>query len=335
MSSRTVFNTSLAATTKADGTPVSAEGLNADLFYHVGVDPATPSGTPDTVVTDPSAYGLMNAALARDTASGVVYLGWYQRGSTKGTGYYVKAILPAPAAAREAPRSNGQGLPDNSPAQGVALAARVGGGVYLAYCEASKTQRCARIDLWKVGSASALRVPRSAGADASQVSLSAGPGGRLVVGWFSRAAKVIRVVRTNTAATRFGVVRTVKPPVKAADLAFFDGLFTESSRGPMDLVANVQRFSGGAPIAFFHTQVLPGLSLSARPRPVPRGKKVVFRVRDAGQPVAGAKVRFLGRTLTTNGKGKASIKADVAKGRYKAIARKGGYFRAIVKVRVR
>lgn len=339
LSSHTVFNTSLAATTQADGTPVSAEGLNANLWYHVGVDSATPSGTADTLVTNPTAFALTHAALVRDNKSNAIYLGWYQSGSTKGTGYYVKRILPASSPAKMAPRSSGQGLPDNSPRQGVALAARAGGGVYLAFCQPSKTLQCARVNLWKVGSRKVRAVPGSGTGSAIQVSLSAGRGGRLVVGWFDNARKVVRVVRTNTRVTAFGVVRTIKPPVKASDLVFFDGLFTESSSGRIDVVANVQRFSGGAPTAFYHTQVLPGLSLRATPNSVRHGHptRVTLRVTDAGQAVAGAKVRLLGHTAKTGRQGRVSIlvRASTPKGHYRAVATKPGYFHGAAKVTVR
>lgn len=339
LSSNSVFNTSLAATTKADGTPVSAEGLNAALYYHVGVDSAIPSSTPDTQVTDATAYALTSSTLARDTKSGAVYLGWFQNGNSKGTGYYVKQILPSSGPAKQAPRSNDQGLPDSSPRQGVALAARAGGGVYLAYCEPTKAQGCARIGLWKVGSKTVRTVPGSSRGNSIHVSLSAGSGGRLVVGWFDNTRKVIRVVRTNTSATAFGVVRTLKPPVKASDLVFFDGLFTEATSGRIDVVANVQRFSGGAPTAFFHTQVLPGLSLRSQPRTVIHGRatRVTFTVTDAGQAVSNARVRFLGHSLRTSRTGRASIivRASTPKGHYRATATKAGYFHGATTVTVR
>ena len=58
-----------------------------------------------------------------------------------------------------------------------------------------------------------------------------------------------------------------------------------------------------------------------------------YRVLDAGFGVAGASVRVGGRTLTTDGKGRAKVK--LARGRYKATASKTNYVSASVRFRIR
>ncbi|MDH4346221.1 MAG: hypothetical protein OEW31_07800, partial [Thermoleophilia bacterium] len=69
--------------------------------------------------------------------------------------------------------------------------------------------------------------------------------------------------------------------------------------------------------ATWHTQVLPPLSLAAK-----KGKSAVtFVVTDAGDPVAGAKVSFAGKSVTTNAAGKATAPS----GSGKAKATKAGY----------
>jgi hypothetical protein len=336
LSSHTVLNQPLAATTELDGTPVSAEGLNSTIFYHVGVDPSIPAAAPDHLLTHGSAFSLANNTLVRDK-DGSIYIGWYE-GSNTAAGYWVKKILPAGGTPMLAPHSKDVSLPDNEPFGPVALAARVGGGVYLAYCQPSKSEQCAQIDLWKVGSKTVRVVPGSASGAPVHVTLSAGAKGRLVVAWFDKVKSVIRVVRTNTHATAWGVIRTVAPPVKANNIAFFDGLFSESSSGRIDLVANVQQFSNGAPVALYHTQVLEGLKVTASPTKVSHlhSTTVTFKVTDAGEAVAGATVSFDGHKAHTNSKGIAKIK--VAKGHSKggktATASKTGYYKATCSVKI-
>jgi hypothetical protein len=64
--------------------------------------------------------------------------------------------------------------------------------------------------------------------------------------------------------------------------------------------------------------VQPKLSLTAT-----GGKILKFRVTDAGDPVAGAKVKIGGKTLTTSASGFARI--DLPKGKVSATASAPGY----------
>jgi hypothetical protein len=336
LSSHTVLNQPIAATTEADGTPVSAEGLNSTIFYHVGVDPSVPAAIPDQQLTHGSAYSLGNNTLVRGK-DGSIYIGWYE-GSNTAAGYWVQKILPSKGAPMLAPHSKDVNLPDNEPFGPVALAARVGGGVYLAYCQPSKSEQCAQIDLWKVGTKTVRVVPGSTSGAPIHVTLSAGAKGRLVVAWFDKTNSVIRVVRTNTHATAWGVIRTVAPPVKASNLASFDGLFAESSSGRIDLVADVQQFSNNAPVALYHTQVLEGLKVTASPTKVSHlhTTTVTFTVTDAGEAVAGATVSFDGHTAHTTSKGvaKISVKKGQKKGSKTATASKTGYYKGVVTVKI-
>jgi hypothetical protein len=59
----------------------------------------------------------------------------------------------------------------------------------------------------------------------------------------------------------------------------------------------------------------------------------VFRVTDAGDAVPGAAVRVAGQTLTTNGRGQASVR--LPSGRYTATASKDKYVSARAALRVR
>jgi len=334
LSSHTVFNQSIAATTRLDGTPVAAEGLNGTSYFHVGVDAAIPAATADQTFTHGSAFSIGNESVARDK-NGTVYAAWYE-GSNTAQGYWVRTILPSLGAASLAPHSKDVGLADNEPRGAVALAARTGGGVYLAYCVASKTAPCTHIDLWKVGASTVKVVPGSAGShDVRHVTIAAGAKGRIVVGWYDQTKGVVKVVRTNTYATAWGVVRSIKPPVPVSQLAFFNGLFLEASSGRIDVVANVQRSST---TALYHTQVLAGLKLKASPTKISHTHSTVitFTVSDAGEAVANATVSFLGHKAHTNSHGIAKI--TVAKGQKPgtktATASKSLYYKATVSVKV-
>jgi hypothetical protein len=334
LSSNKGFNQTLAASTESDGTPITSEGIYTKLFFHVGIDASTPAAIADGEIDGPAGTTLENAALARDK-DGSVWAAWFQELGTNQS-YYVKRVWPSPPLpAVRVPGSGRLTWGDNEPAQQVAFAPRVGGGLYLAYCQATSVKACDHVALWKVGAAKATAVPGSSGGHASHVTLSAAPGGRLVVGWYDGTKSLIDVVRTNAKATAYGALRTVKLPSKTLAL---DGLFSESSSGRIDLIANLQHDSTGRPVAFWQTQVFAGLKVTATPRSVSHTHTttVTFKVTDAGAAVAGATVSFLGHTAHTNSKGIAKI--TVAKGQKKgtktATVSKTLYYKGTVSVKI-
>jgi len=143
------------------------------------------------------------------------------------------------------------------------------------------------------------------------------------------------VVRTNTAATRFGVLRTVKAPPKTI---VFSGLQVEASSGRQDIIANTTLTTPPNPVLFWHTQVLPGLRLAASPRTFSHhsAAAVTFTVTDAGQPVASARVSCLGKKGTTSSKGRVrlSFPAGEAAGKHVCTATKRTYAAGKVTIRV-
>jgi len=169
--------------------------------------------------------------------------------------------------------------------------------------------------------------------DAGHTGLAAGPDGRLWVFW-DRDHKVY-AARTNPAATKLGRIVSIKPP-KGTGAIY--RLNAEGSAGPLDLLALAEAKGG---LGYFHQRILPGLTFTAQPKTVKKGKKVTFKTSDAGKPVKGAKVTFkLGKkklTKKTNGKGKATIAvpAKTKPHKYSATAKKGGYSRAKLRVRVK
>jgi hypothetical protein len=247
MANHTVLNLGVAAVNTASGMPAAVFGLNNVLYFHAGVDPKAPAATPDkTAATGPVATGIAGATLAR-TANGQVWVAWYDQG------YRVRKLLPAATPPIKAP-SSGSGSPDNEPRQQVALAARVGQGLYLAYCSPSAVSPCPRINLWRVGATTKpVTVPGSRTGASGLVAMTPAPGGRLWVAWYDFAANVIRAVLTNPAATGFGPVHTIKPPPATF---IFNGLQIAATATRLDVVVNVLLNKPGNPIGFWHTQLL-------------------------------------------------------------------------------
>ncbi|BEP14896.1 hypothetical protein acdb102_32070 [Acidothermaceae bacterium B102] len=317
LANHTVVNSTIAATTEADGTLVTVQGLNSQLFYDVGSNIATPSPTLDGVIGGQSGSGLASPQIVR-AADGSVWVGWYQIFESN-QGYWVQQILPTVGAPVRAPSSfNANQI--NSPNQQVAMVARPSGGVYLAYCEPIATAACAKVGLWKVGSAKAATVPGSTAGNL--VSLSNGPGGRLEIGWFSQAAGKVNVVWTNRSVTKFSGARTLNA---VPSWITVHDLFVDGTKGPVDLLSNEQLTTTGYPIAIFHTQLLPALKLTVSPATFSHTSKatLTFKVTDVGDPVPGVKVTFDGKSARTNAKGIAVIKLPkgVARAKRTAVAR--------------
>lgn len=304
-SSHTTPNVAVAATTLPSGDLITGAGENASLWFHIGFDTAnSPATTPDFTVDGQAGSGLENLALATD-GSGVTWAAWYQRFQS-GQGYYVEQLEPTLGPAVKLPSSGNPTWGDNEPLQQVAMASRIGGGVYVAYCQAGPTIACARVVIVKLGSSVARVVPGSTNGKASNVSLAAAPGGRLVISWLDGASNSIRTTRTNAAVTRFGALRSLALPRGSVKL---ETLLADGRGGRIDLVGNVMSSTAGFPVAFWHAQVLPGLSMTRSVASIShlRAAKVTFTVTEAGDPVAGVKVTFLGRAGVTNGKGVVTI----------------------------
>ena len=222
-----------AAANESNGTPVAGWATLPHAFsYHVGVDPASPATGPDQSVSTGAGGVVVGPAMVRDK-SGKIWAAWFDNSFKADQGYYVDQILPSAKTRVKAPGSGGRRA-NNQPLEAVAFTARAGGGLYLAYCVPTKTVECAHVALWRDGAAKAQVVPGSATGHASHVAIAAGPGGHLWVGWYDSAMNKIRLVRTNSAATGFGSVKTISAPPSDIE---FDGLQLEGSKGPLDVIA--------------------------------------------------------------------------------------------------
>ena len=116
----------------------------------------------------------------------------------------------------------------------------------------------------------------------------------------------MKVVRTNTTVTRFG------PPVLVTEPTSY-GIGHVAANGPVGPLDVVVSATTGKPlasyVALFHTQVRAPLSVTLSRASVSSaaGGTVVATVTDAGQPLAGAKVAWRGKVVTTNSTGRATL----------------------------
>lgn len=298
-------------TTLPDGSTAAAYPLNSTITYQVGAGPVQSFAVPACCAYD----------LSLVQQDGAVWAAWYANGSAAADqGVFVRQLHPTLGPVLQAPGSvsGGSSLPAD---QAVAMVARPGGGVHVAYKVGYPT--ATSLAVWKVGDPSARTVPDSKGA--SYVALSATPDGRLWVA-FDGARTEARAVRSNPSATTFGAAQELKVPGKQVY-----GIAVDGGTGRGDVVVN----TGSAVI---HTQVLAGLSVKAKPGVLKAGRVglVKVTVTDAGQAVKGAKVRARGERCTTNGKGVCVLRLGKARrGKVVVLATAGGYDAGsdVVKVR--
>ena len=287
-----------------------------DGGYHLGLDPATPDV--------PFPVGLAVDPNATFDAAGTAYLAWIVLGGLETPGSL--QVMPVGGAPVTVPKSAAAWT-----GQRVSISSRIGaGGVYVAYGSGSN-EFDALPAWWRVGAAKPIVIKGQR--DAEHTGLAPAPGGRLWIYW-NRHGRLY-AARTDKQAKKLGAIVSVKPP-KGTSAIY--SLQAEGSRGPLDVLALAEAKGG---LGYFQQRILPGLSLTAKPKTVKAGKKLTLRATDAGTPVKGAKLALaLGKKKLkkkTNAKGKASFKipAKTKPGKYKATAAKGGYAKARTKLRVK
>jgi hypothetical protein len=275
------------------GSPLVAftEASASRITFHRGIDPNSPATQPDgqTAGTGNFAY---DTALGEDASTSDVWALWYSNSGKRATnGVVAQRLFPmmgslvnAPASSTTAHGTATSTAPDQDlPA--VSRSAASGGGVYTAYA----TPKANAITVWRVGA----RRPAftiKATFEIGQVSLAAGPAGRLWIFWRNGTGQ-LQATRTNKAATRVGAIRDV-PRLRGATVYRTAG---DGSRGPLDLVSLMAAARG----AMDSIQVLPGLTGSAG-RIWKQGHSYAVTVTDAGAPVSGALVRFAGHSAKSN-----------------------------------
>jgi hypothetical protein len=314
------------AVTDAAGEPLFAMGDFGAAILHRGINVGGDT-TADFEAADSSATYV---EVATDRVSGQSYVAWFNLSpdTPADAGTFAQKMWPRPnGALQRGPASANAAGQALNPGQGVAMAARAGGGVYVAYRQGYPTSRTIRI--WKVGTRSAWTVRSQQTVDS--LALASGPAGRLWLSWRTVGDGRLHAARTNKAATRIGAVRALATPGRGTGQYWSTAI--EGSRGPLDVVVNAQA-NGGSP-RLYSAHVLPGLSLKVTPKRLNKGR-INVRVTDAGDAVRQATVRFNGKSARTDKQGRASFRvgARVADGRYRVAVGKPGYAGVAGTVRV-
>ena len=210
-----------------------------------------------------------------------------------------------------------------NPGQNVAVAGRIGGGVWAAYGSGYPSPH--HLVLWRVGTSQRLVLTRPG--SIQYVGISAARGGRMWV-WWVEGNKVF-ATRTNPAVTRAGVVRGVTAPGGASPTRTTG----DGALGPLDVVVNAQP---GATSAIWSTRILESLRVRVKPRHAHAGDSVRVRVTDAGVAVRGAVVRLGKVAKRTNAHGRVTFTvAGGSTGARAVVARAPGYDRGRATFRVK
>jgi hypothetical protein len=310
------------------GTPVWAgqSSSSSGVNWHSGIAATAPAPAGSDGFFGLSGCCAYNTALARDEATGAVYTAFSSNanGSTE-KGIQVGQILPTQGAFAQAPGSvttNDYGTNTSDPGQRVAMTSRAGGGVYVAYGMGYPTLTGIRI--LEVGSGRTMDLAVSG--RVGRISLTSDPEGRL---WLVYAKdNKVKAIHTNRAATAFGATGSWGAP-RGTDTLWHTAAV--GSSGGLDIV--ISSNGGDGKINVWHTQALRTLSVKAVVSHPRSGTTVTFTVTDAGDPVAGATVKFRGGSYRTNAAGKASVRSS--RGRFPVTAKKDGYNAGATSVRVR
>lgn len=191
------------------------------------------------------------------------------------------------------------------------------------------------IRLWRVGASSSRVLARTKRTGNTTATLATDSNGRIWVAWTNMVGSVPHVFarRSNRTGSIFGAVVDAGRPPGTPSIYRLDANATTAA---LDLFANAG-VGLTASTATSYRRTLPGLTLGAAPRPLPRGKAtdVVFRVLDAGDPVAGATVKAAGRSGLTNASGKVTLRIPARTRALQASARAPRYVGAAITLRVR
>jgi hypothetical protein len=316
------------------GNPFETWGSSTCLCVHDGLAQTTPNADFQQGLGD---YGY-EPGIAFDSTTGQLYVAWFSNG-TGHTGVYAARVDQSSGGlgGPQTPMPGTSSLLDGPFSGRTQIVARVGGGVYVAY-EAGYPSH-PRVLLWHIGSAKSSLLGLANG-DVRSVGVAATPTGRLWIFWSARSSSGTPIVyarRSDSHAGSWGTTVAVKPPAGASTSW---NLVGNGQAGPLDLVGSFSVGSGNA-IASWHTQVLPGLSLSATPGRLhlrsTRAEKVTFSVSDAGAAVSGARVAVGRAHATTNGKGKVTLDLGPfpRRTRLTAVASGAGYVGASTSISVR
>jgi hypothetical protein len=288
------YASNVAASVRPDGTTLQAFAGTLGTWVHAGLSPATPNHDYQAPL---GPYGY-DPNLATD-ASGRTVMAWY----SNATGHL--GVLAQDVNADASPVGGPATMPNTSDMQvgmlsRTPLAARRGGGLYVAY--PTGYPKSNRIRLWRIGAGNAPLVGRVASSGSPAVAISAADDGRLWVLWtkgFGDPDVLAR--RSNKGATKFGAVVNAGHPRDALQAYQLDA---SVAGGALDILGNFNIGTATTAVTSYR-RILPGLTLQARPPRVRRGERTVvrFTVLDAGEAVKGATVSAGGKSGTTDRSG--------------------------------
>jgi hypothetical protein len=314
-----------AAAVLPNGTPLQAWYGTLGVWVHAGL--ADTPGSDHELQAPFGSYGNL-PGIAVD-ADGRPVVAWYSN-ATGHLGVYARQV-----AADGSPVGGAINMPGTSDMQvgssaRTPIAARAGGGLYVAY--GTGYPSLDRVRVWRVGASGSTVVGKASGGASATVATDAD--GRVWVAWEDDGGGDPHVYarRSNRAGTAWGATVNVGRPKGAAGAYHVDASAIGSS---LDVLTSFV-LGTGSPLATYHRRVRPGLTLKAKPGAVRRGKDVTvrFRVLDAGDPVKGAKVRAGGDSGKTNGKGRVTLTVHAGK-KAKARATAPGYTAAARKLKVK
>lgn len=311
------YASSHAATVRADGSTLQAFAGTLGTWVHAGLTPATPNVNFMTGLQ----YGY-DPNLATDAANRTV-MAWYSNATGR------LGVLAQDVGADGSPGAGpltmpGTGAMNVGMLARTPLAARAGGGFYVAY----PTPGGVRV--WRVGSG---RAPVLARIDSPAVTVAAAGDGRIWVVWTKRFGDPdVLARRSNRDATRFGATVNAGHPSDALQAYALDA---SAAGNPLDVLANFNIGTSSTAVTSYR-RLLPGLTLQASPGRVRDGEPtaVRFTVTDAGDAVSGAVVRVGGRSGATDGRGRVTLTLRTSRA-ITARATRTGYTAATARLGVR
>jgi hypothetical protein len=288
------YASNTSATVRFDGSTLQAFAGTLGTWTHAGLSPAAPIHDFQAAL---GPYGH-DPNLATD-ASDRSILAWF----SSATGHL--GVQAQDVAADGAPIGSPVTMPGTSNMQlgmlaRTPLAARVGGGFYVAYATGSPTAN--RVRLWRVGASAAPMVGRVDNSRAPAVAIAAAEDGRLWVVWTEGFGDPdVFARRSNASATEFGEIVEAGHPREALQAYSIDA---SAAGGALDVLGNFNIDTSSAAATSF-ARVLPGLTLDADPGRLRKAREttVRFTVSDAGDPVKDVRVRAGGLSGRTNARG--------------------------------
>ncbi len=308
---------------------------NAGVEYRIGTSSTIPATGNDSQITLSLSHGGAVAMANNAAGNGDTYLAFYRFFSKNASkdGVYAKDLTAnsAPVRAPHSGTTTVDTFPISSQRTAIASPNAHGGGVYLTYC--TDKANCPTNLLWKVGAKSAITIPGTK--LAVGLTMSAGPDGRLWLAWYNETQNRVITMRTNKADTRFGPAHSFALPPKCIQDGNTHLALTSGNSGRVDL--GLSCLTGHSAIASV-TQSEATLSVSANHGKITNthANKVTFTVTDAGDPVAGAKVKVAGKTATTgkNGKVTVTFNKGAKPGTDTAIATATDYFNGTTTIKI-